>query len=239
MPSPLAVHRVITPPGVDQYDELLGLLERAVPPGATVLDIGAGHGDNAYSRRLAEHAGRVIGVDPDPRLADNPYVAESFAGTLQDYAATDPEPVSAATAVYVLEHLDEPASFFAAARACLAPGGSLVAVTPNLTHYFGLTAKAAAQLGFDDWLLGRLRDAELVEHYHHPVGYRCNTIGALARLGAAAGFTALDVVHVDDPGVFTPYLPGPLSTLGRGWSTMVHATGAGRLYGTLVVRLVA
>ncbi len=155
-------------------------------------------------------------------------------------AAHGSGPYDLALAVYVVEHVANPVGFFQAARTCLRPGGSLFVVTPNLWHYFGVLAKAATALGVEDRLLEALR-AERPEHHgvaHFSVAYRANSVSTLRRLGHEAGYSALEIRHLDNPAVFEAYFPGWSVAFPRWYSKMVHRIGRAELFGTLICRFV-
>jgi SAM-dependent methyltransferase len=185
-----------------------------------------------FSRRLP-----ATTVGPDqPNLVPGSTAADP----LQSPAAHGSPLYDLALAVYVVEHVAKPVGFFQAARACLRPGGSLFVVTPNLWHYFGVLAKAATALGIEERLLDALR-AERPEHHgvaHFSVAYRANSVSALRRIGQEAGYSALEIRHLDNPAVFEAYFPGWSVAFPRWYSAMVHRIGRTELFGTLICRFV-
>jgi hypothetical protein len=110
-------------------------------------------------------------------------------------------------------------------------------VTPNLWHYFGLTSAAAARLRAEDWLLHKVRPAELIDAYHSPVRYRMNTIRALSAKAEAAGFTSVEIRGLDQAGMFETYFPESLRAFPRMYSRLVNRIGSPRLCGSLIFRL--
>jgi SAM-dependent methyltransferase len=233
----------------DQYDTLAHWLAEVVSPTDSLLDIGAGDGDDSYYHLVRPLVGRVVGVDPDPHASARADLDEWHNTSIETYAAsrlsaTDPERFDLALAIYVLEHVVEPESFFSSARACLRPGGSLFVITPNLWHYFGLLAKGSMALGIEDRLLGALRTAHPDHHHaahqaaHFPVAYRANSVRALARLGKKAGYSALQIRHLENPAVFETYFPGRSVAFPRAYSRAVHRLGRPELFGTLICRFV-
>lgn len=233
------------------------------------LDIGAGDGDDTYFRLIRPLVGTLVGVDPDPRALGHSGLDELHQASIETFAARfvavspgaaranvvpeatalDPPRSSPdhssqlfdlALAIYVVEHVSEPAAFFRAARSCLRPGGSLFLITPNLWHYFGALAKATEALGVEDRLLGALRAThpDHNEVAHFPVAYRANSVRALRKIGNDVGFSALEIRHLDNPAVFETYFPGRSATLPRLYSQMVHRIGRVELFGTLICRFV-
>jgi len=248
----------------DQYDVLARWLAEVACPLDTLLDIGAGDGDDAYCHLIRPLVGRVVGVDPDPRTSRNTGLDEWHQATIEAFAAellaaqasraresAEPGagPPSAtggfglfdlALAVYVVEHVTAPAAFFSAARVCLRPGGSLFVITPNLWHYFGLLAKGAMGLGVEDRLLGAVR-AAAGEHdhaAHFAVAYRANSVRALRRFGSEAGFSSLEIRHLENPAVFETYFPGWAVAFPRWYSRAVHRLGRPELFGTFICRFI-
>ncbi len=262
----LPVHAEALAATDDQYDVLARWVAEVGTPADSLLDIGAGDGDDAYLERIRPLVGRVVGIDPEPSGAANTRLDEWHQTTVEAYAAdlagegagSDERGGSSsgrpgfdlALAIYVVEHVTEPRAFFRAARACLRPGGSLFIVTPNLWHYFGVAAKAAMALGVEDRLLGALRarhpehqHAGQHEHQHRnaahfPVAYRANSVRALASVGREAGFSALEIRHLENPAIFETYFPGRSVAFPRWYSRTMHRIGRPELFGTLICRFV-
>ena len=121
----------------------------------------------------------------------------------------------------------------------LVDGGSCFGVTPNLWHYFGLLSAASGRLGSEDWLLRRLRPQGLVEAYHFPVHYRCNTIHSLRSTASDAGFQVSEFRVLEQAGMFETYFPAPLRWGPRAYSYMINRLRRPELFGTLLFRLTA
>jgi SAM-dependent methyltransferase len=243
----------------DQYRVLEEWLKEVVSPSDSLLDIGAGDGDDDYTALLRPLVGSLTGVEPTVAAAPGPAWDDWFQGSLEDYVASGrgAGQHDLAVAVYVVEHVTDPLAFFAAAFGCLRPGGSLFVITPNLWHYFGLVAKAAHALRLEDQLLGFARrqhaahpghpHAEHAGHSgheqngapaHFALSYKANSVGALATVGAAAGFSELWIRHLENPAIFESYFPPRLASVPRLYSSAVHKLARGELYGTLVCRFV-
>lgn len=237
----------------DQYDVLARWVAEVASPADSLVDIGAGDGDDVYFPLIRPLVGRVVGVDPEPHTSAHAGLDEWHQTSIEAFATrfiADPArmPSSAhetdrfdlALAIYVVEHVREPAAFFGAARACLRAGGSLFVITPNLWHYFGLLAKGAMALGIEDRLLGALLAAHPAHHHaaHFSVAYRANSVRALRRFGSEAGFLALEIRHLENPAVFETYFPGRSVAFPRWYSRSVHRLGKPELFGTLICRFI-
>jgi SAM-dependent methyltransferase len=97
-----------------------------------VLDFGAGAGI-VPQMNFRGHARRLCGIDPDPRVADNPYLDEGQVGV----GELIPYPDASFDVVFadnVLEHLPDPAAVFAEVARVLRPGGVFLGKTPNKWH---------------------------------------------------------------------------------------------------------
>jgi SAM-dependent methyltransferase len=114
-----------------------------VPPGGRLLEVGCGHGlllDEARARGFD-----VLGLEPSRAAAAH---ARGVLGlpvreeTLDEL--DDPGPFDAIVMADVLEHLDDPLGALDTCRALLAPGGTLVVVTPD-------PASRAARLAGPSW----------------------------------------------------------------------------------------
>jgi SAM-dependent methyltransferase len=111
---------------------------REIDPTKELLDLGAGAGivpEMAF-KGLAR---RVCGVDPDPRVVENPHLDEGREG----FGESIPYPDASFDVVVsdnVLEHLDNPVEVFSEVRRVLKPGGVFLAKTPNRWHYVAIGA---------------------------------------------------------------------------------------------------
>jgi len=114
------------------HERALDLLVRHAPPPARVLDLGAGSGafcqrllDSGYKdveaveRRAEDFA--VAGVKVHALNLDSPFAEKLKA-----------PPADAATALEVVEHLENPWAFARECARLLKPGGVLVVSTPNV-----------------------------------------------------------------------------------------------------------
>jgi SAM-dependent methyltransferase len=228
---------VSLPPQTQQFRELLEWIDTTHPGPISVLDVGGGGGFYDFPSALRGRARRMVGVDPDPGVLERPWLDEGRQALVEDYAMATEERFDVALCVYVLEHVEAPGPFLEAVRSRLEPGGSCFGVTPNLWHYFGLASAAAARAGIEDWLLHRLRPAELIEAYHSPVRYRCNTIRRLRSTALDAGFRAAEFRVLEQAGMFETYFPPPLRWAPRGYSRMINRYAHPELFGTLLFRL--
>ena len=235
---PIEVARARLAAGTDQYQEFVSWVLDGLPDGASLLDIGAGRGRNPYLAELVPRCSRVAGVDPSDDIDENPYLTHRLKGYLA-YAEGVPgfEPVDAAVAVYVVEHIDDSATFLNTAHRFLRPGGSLYLLTPNLWHYFGVASLVAAKLHVEDFVLNRLRGQELVDDYHFDVQFQMNSVHQLTEAAERAGFGRVEFRHLEDPGIFEGYFPDKLAWFPRGYSKLVRGLRRGGNYGTLLVKL--
>lgn len=112
------VYREDVAPMVDQ---LMG------PSAGTVLELGCG--DGQWLKRLAGHGAPVFGCDRSEQLlTDARAVCPVALCSLPSLAWLRDEAVDTALSVFVLDLLDDVATFFAEARRVVASGGALVVV---------------------------------------------------------------------------------------------------------------
>ena len=241
--APIEVTRATLPAHADQYEALAAWIARTAPPLARVVDIGSGDGDDEYSSRVRGLAGCLVGVDPSPTATPHANLDYLVRSPVEQYAR-DLEPsqrFDVALAIYVAEHVREPLGFLLAAHGVLRPGGALFVLTPNRWHYFGLAARISSWLGVDEAVLALLRRGRsgrrAVEH--HPLVYRMNTLHSLRRCAARAGFTQLEVRHLDNPKLFVYYFPRWAARLPSWYSRAVYSLGLTSMFGTLLCRLTA
>ena len=211
--------RRLLPGEPDAYAAFLHLVWSNCPAGGTLVDLGCG--EECYLTCMGERAAEIIGVDD-----------RDLRGPYDRYLRTDlnraiplrPGSVDVAACKFLIEHLEDPASFLLQARRCLRPGGLLVLMTPNVLYY-------PYTLNF---LLSRCLSQErrmrLVEafsgraaHDIFPVHYRCNTPRRLRRELLAAG---LDPVHLETLAVAYEKAVGVLGA--RGMKGFIVAAAARR-----------
>jgi SAM-dependent methyltransferase len=227
------------PPGTEQFAELLGWIDSAHAGRISVLDVGGGGSFYDFPVAIRGRAHRLVGVDPDSGVLTRPWLDEGYQSLVEAYAPTTDERFDVALCVYVMEHVEAPGRFLEAIRSLLRDGGSCFGVTPNLWHYFGLASAAAARVGIEDWLLHRVRSAELIEAYHSPVRYRCNTVRQLHATALDAGFRRTRFRVLEQADMFETYFPPALRWGPRAYSRMINHWGHPALYGTLLFQLVA
>lgn len=199
---------------VVRFVELVG---RYVNADARVLDIGAGAGErNPYAFR--GRCREMIGVDLDPRVADNPLLDRGLVADAASLPLPDAS-VDVAFSIYVLEHVDDPERFVGEVHRVLAPGGVFLAITPNRFHYVPLIA-SLTPTRFHQWF-NRLRGREATDTF--PTRYRMNSRGRLAALFGPPRFT---VEHLELVEVQPNYLLGTLPSFlaGAAYERLVNAS---------------
>lgn len=147
-----------------------------------VLDLGAGAGIVAQMN-FNGIARRICGVDPDPRVVDNPYLDEGRVGFGESIPYRDGE-FDVVFADNVFEHLPNPEKVFAEVFRVLRSGGVLLAKTPNKYHYMPTIARITPH-GFHQWV-NRLRGREAVDTF--PTRYLVNTPEDICRVALKTGF---------------------------------------------------
>lgn len=173
------------------YTRIAALLE----PEWTVLDVGCGPGVYAidpvpYRRQLRTLRGRVrrvIGLDPDPAAALNPFLDE-FRQITGPLWPVEPSTVDLLIADQVLEHVDDPAGFFAECARAVRVGGLLCLRTSNLRSYVGLAARLVPNR-YHRAVLRNVQN-ERASGDVYPTRFRCNTVGRVRQALRGAGFDA-------------------------------------------------
>jgi SAM-dependent methyltransferase len=147
-----------------------------------LLDLGAGAGI-VPDMNFRDRAGVVCGVDPDPRVVDNPYLDDGREG-IGESIPWDDESFDVVICDNVFEHLERPEEVFAEVWRVLKPGGLFLAKTPNFWHYVAIGASITPH-----WFHQRFNAARgRLEEDTFPTRYRANTQRDLRRLAAATGF---------------------------------------------------
>lgn len=169
-----------------------------------VLDLGAGRGaqfeSTGYMNRLIRLQGRVrklIGVDVDPAVMQNPHMDEVH---IIDPKAPLPFETGTFDLIYsdwVIEHVERPEAFVAEVHRLLKPGGWFCARTPSKWSYIALFARLIPT-ALHDRVLKRAQPDRREEDVF-PKFYRMNTPSALDRLFGSDRFINASYTHNPTP----------------------------------------
>ena len=211
--------RTLYPNHADRWDDrtLRSHLDLLLEPTDCVLDLGAGAGI-IEALRLRDAVAEVCGVDPDPRVLENPHLDDARVG-FGEAIPYDDERFDLAMANNVLEHLERPAEVLAEVARVLRPGGRFVAKTPNRTHYIPLASRLTPHR-FHQWYNG-LRGMDADDIY--PTHYRANTAAAIRREAAAVGLEVERIERIEGRPEYLR-LAAPLYACGYAYERVVNAT---------------
>lgn len=201
-----------------------------------VLDVGAGRGRAGTPELIQPNVARLVGVDPDPIIAQNPYLDEHYQARIEDFAREKSSSFDCLYTRFVLEHVTQPLPFLSACRTLLKPGGMLFGVTPNLWHYFGMATKVSAALGIEDWLLERLIGREAKDTYHYPTAYSLNSVRAIKRTLARAGFREVEFKCFDQAKRFEFYFPKLCRWFPRFYTWLVYTFSVPQIMGIIMFK---
>lgn len=210
----------------------------STPAGAAVLNVGGGCNASGDFPLIRRRAGSLIAVDPSAQVAGNRDADERYQQTLEDFALEHADRFDVAFAVFVMEHVADPAAFTRAAARVLKPGGAFMALTLNQWHYFGLATWGTSRLGLNEWLLRRVRDPAQVDEYHFRTEYRINSTRSVSRHLERAGFSRVEFRMWDQPRAYEPYLPERLTGLATAWSHTAYRLRSPQLMGHLTFKAV-
>lgn len=166
------------------WDHLLFRAEilKVLTPDAVVLDLGAGAGI-VKEMDFRGHCAAIHGVDPDERVAENPYLDEGRVGFGEQIPYPD-QTFDVAFSSSVWEHLDQPEAVFKEVARVLKPGGVFLAKTPNKNHYMPLIARLTPH-SFHEFI-NKKRGREAEDTF--PTVYRVNSRRDVKRIAEATGF---------------------------------------------------
>ena len=93
------------PATTNRRDALVDWILTSLPPHVGVLEVGPGRGRWDYPVRIRKSGRRLVGVDPDPGIHDNPYLHERYQMTLEALAQREAHQFDAIYTHMVLEHI--------------------------------------------------------------------------------------------------------------------------------------
>jgi SAM-dependent methyltransferase len=195
---------------VDGTIEFYTRVNALLAPEMTVVDFGAGRGaafhDDPCSyrrslQRLRGKVAKVIGVDVDPVIVQNPNLDEAYT-----VAANGPIPLADASADLIIsdftfEHVSDPESCAAELERILKPDGWLCARTPNRWSYVAL-ASALIPSSLHARVLRRVQPGRKSGDIF-PAYYRMNDFRTMRRLFPADRFSDASYTFSPEPA----YLP--------------------------------
>ncbi|MEW6552965.1 MAG: class I SAM-dependent methyltransferase [Actinomycetota bacterium] len=226
------LYRRFLPGEPDAYAAFLGLAASLCPPGGRVIDLGCG--GEGYLSCLMERAGEVVGIDH--RQMRGPYHSYLQAD-LDRVVPVDEESVDLAACKFLVEHLQDPATFLRQVRAALRPGGHLVIMTPNILYYPYAINFALSRLLMQERrmrIVGLFSGRQQADIF--PVHYRCNTPRRLRNHLEGAGYR---VVHL---GTYSDYAASavcrPLGALAVAYEIAAQRTRAVNAKGFIVAAAV-
>ena len=185
----------------DWYETLLSLL---VAEGIRWLDVGCGRelcpSNKPLARLLAARAGRLVGLDPDQNLAENPYVHEKVHMGIDQFDGKGQ--FDLVTLRMVAEHIANPEACVQGVERALASGGLAVVYTvfawspmPILTRLAPMELRHVVKA----WLWGTEKKDTF------PTCFRMNTRSRLQRLFAGVGMREAGFARLDDCRTFARF----------------------------------
>lgn len=189
---------------VAYYSRVNALLQ----PDHVVVDFGAGRGGigdetPSYRRDLQILRGRVkkvIGIDVDPVVLENPTVDEAVVWVPGTPIGLPDASVDLIVSEYTFEHVEDPAEVARELERILKPGGWICARTPNKWGYIALGARVVPN-GLHARALTRLQPGRQ-ERDVFPTRYRMNTLRSVRRWFPEPSFDVLGYTIESEPNYF-------------------------------------
>lgn len=181
-------------PPADVYEALVA---RLVGPETRWADVGCGRSlfpeNPALAATLAGRCARLVGIDPDRTLEENPFVHERAGIPIEDYRGGPG--FDLITLRMVAEHVADPARTVAALASMSRPGAVVVVLTVNRRSPVALATRAIP-FGLHHPIKRILWKTERRDTF--PVAYRLNTRTDLRREFEAGGFREASFAYLDD-----------------------------------------
>ncbi len=195
---------------------------------SVLLDVGAGAGI-VEQMNFKDHCARACGVDPDERVAENPYLDDAEVGMAESipYASDTFDVVISDN---VLEHLEDPESVFTEVARVLKPGGRFLFKTPNVYHYMPTIARLTPHVFHQ--FVNRRRGRESEDTF--PTRYRANSVRRIRRLAERTGFEIAKIERIESRPEYLR-LSAPTYLFGIAYERFVNST---RLFEALRVLLI-
>lgn len=174
-------------------------------PTSVVLDVGCGrgaHSEGSVSTRKSLKIFRgkvkkVIGIDVDPAARENPYLDEFHLVNGGKWPVEDGS-VDLLVSDNVVEHVENPETFFKEVQRVLKPGGYCCLRTPNAWSYFGLCSRLIPNKFH--YKVKTIVQKPQNEEDVFPTYYRCNSMRKIRNMFKRHGCTCAAVYgHESEP----------------------------------------
>jgi SAM-dependent methyltransferase len=171
-----------------------------------VLDLGAGRGRTAefggrhmrWLGNLKGRCARLIGVDVDPVVLENPYLDEAFVIGPDGRLPVADQSIDLIYSFVVIEHVQDPAGLAAEIERVLKPGGWFCAWTPNRWGYIALGARLMPNR-LHAKMLNIVAPGDRADKDVFPTQYRMNTMRVIRRLFPKSRFRNYSFTINGDP----------------------------------------
>lgn len=162
-------------------------------PGATVVDLGCGHG--GLIEQLRPRISQLIGIDVDANaVAKNDLLDQRIVGNVESIPLPSAS-VDGVVSEFALEHLEHPARVLTEVFRILKPGGWFIALTPNVLNPVMLMSRLLPHRTHDVLRQSLLHKSEAA----HRTFYRANTAGRIKQLSSEVGFQSATIQRAGNP----------------------------------------
>ena len=183
-----------------------------------VLDFGAGRGKSDLFNFRGQ-AAKVIGVDIDSDIEQNPYLDECHILPPDGKIPLADESIDVAYSSNVLEHVQNPRVVLKEIGRVLKSAGVFVVKTPNRNHYVAMGARCTP-LAFHKWF-NKKRGRE--EQDTFPTCYRCNSKRQIEEALQDSGLELHELQYWEGRPEYTRVFP-LMYVLGIGYERLVNST---------------
>ena len=185
----------------DQYE---GVVAKLVQPGESWADIGCGRdifpSNAGLARKLADRCGFLYGIDPDPNIRENPFIAEGFEGLVEDCPSL--HQFDLITLRMVAEHIVDPDRSIGKISSMVKSGGLVVIYTPNKWAPVPIIT-ALVPNRYHQGLKRLVWDAQARDTF--PTAFKLNTRKALAHHCSNHGLSEVFFAYLDDCRTFAGF----------------------------------
>lgn len=196
--------------GFSRIDSTVGFYQRVnalVNNQTVLLDYGAGRGagpleDRCDYRRSLRHfkarAARVIGVDVDRAVLENPTLDEAHVFKPEDRLPVDDASVDVILSDFTFEHITDPSRAASELDRVLKPGGWLCARTINRYGYIALANRLVPEVV--NMRVLKFAQPSRKEQDVFPAVYLMNSLNVLSRLFPSSRFEHFSYSWNSEPG---------------------------------------